>query len=1193
MPDSSVHHLISLPGTRCEIDLAACVLEIQTGAEVATRLPLAANQRSETPRLQSWGEGICLLEAAEQRLIPWRPGLRYGLRLTDAGAFLLRPEEAFQKVCIQTRQLIYPGFYHLRQAQGPFDMFCDQRQERLAVVNRGEAIVQIFDPRQTRELARRSFAELSGPKLVSVALEGQYAWICGPEDRRLWRWDYLADEVASFSGPWKHASAVVLQDNTLWLLDSGIQQTCIHALTLPELMPLPRLSVDGGSYALQTDAPGDWLTLSPDGQTLMVMSQVNLPAPLTPKVNLIQSRQRSADREFQPSSRGWPVMLAYAAPNRALADLRTRHALNRRLEEQAPSGHIRALLDYYGLKPAHFESSLVVLAATAGESDDDLDLRSQIWQVLAETLAREGGVRLALPAQQPLEQEIQIHVLQLNQLLKQYDTLAVALLRLLGCHSFELRLNRQDLRHLALLAAGETLENVVVGRPQAPAWNWVHDSGLPAGWSGLADPLNSRLLQLNDRLEVSWCLEANGFGVYRPLEVCWLPDKCFGVIDGERGRFSVWNDLGREVLKLEAPNLNWSRVLAFQHGEALGYVLLDAQQGRLFCSRDGEVQELADLSAMRPLDISAAAEDSLWLLLPQAHLSRCGFDGQIHETLRAGGHPSRIAASPQGALALYDGQVQKVSLWRAGQWHSLALPTDSGRYRISEPLGLQWRTDKELLIFDAFRLLVIDTLSGAVLHSGLIQELRLPAGGQNLAPEASFAAQADRNLNLLGGSSISLIELLRRSPLFQDVSRDFLRELIGRLRTQIYNRGDQIVRQGDIGQEMYLIRQGQVEVLDNKQQKVVARMSAGDLFGEVALMLGLPRNATLRAGSYCELFKLHQTDLDDLLPDYPEVKERLLQLAHDRQQQAQLRSQAEQEQLRQRIQTLMSQKGQPVLPVTRAAAARVDAERPLPPLEFWAMHPQSGQLARINRAGETLQLLGPLQGLVQPVAAQNTPHGTWVLDMGLNALLLLEEDRVRLNLERWNRVFLAQPRGMFENADGSLWIANTGCGELLLISAAGELLRTLSWGRAPAAVSVLDNGHLLVTDLRQHTVSEMTIEGEEVWRYGTPRSFGRDENLLFAPEYAQRLADGHTLITDTGNSRILEVDAEGRIVWSVSSATGLRVIRPTRAQRLASGHTLIEHSNHFYWLEITPEQLPVWRFGLPVRGFFFATAATG
>ncbi|MEZ0375271.1 MAG: cyclic nucleotide-binding domain-containing protein, partial [Candidatus Sericytochromatia bacterium] len=432
-----------------------------------------------------------------------------------------------------------------------------------------------------------------------------------------------------------------------------------------------------------------------------------------------------------------------------------------------------------------------------------------------------------------------------------------------------------------------------------------------------------------------------------------------------------------------------------------------------------------------------------------------------------------------------------------------------------------------------------------------------------------------------------------RVPMFQDVSGDFLRELVNRVRTQIFNRGDYIVRKGESGEEMFLIRQGQVEVLDSKNLHVVARMNAGDIFGEVALMLGLPRNASVRAGGYCELFVVKQKDLDALLPDYPEVKERLLMLARDRQQQEQLRSEADQEQLRTRIQVLMAQKGQPLLG-TRAASARTQSETPgevtLAPLEFWAVHPQSGQLARVNRTGEAQILLGPLQGLVQPVAALETPNGTWVLDMGLNSLQLLEGDRTRTSLERWGSVFLAQPRALADTPDGSLWIANTGRGELLHLSSSGELLKQLSLGRAPASVAVLADGNLLVTDVRQHTVSEVSPDGEERWRYGTPRSFGRDENLLFAPEFAQRLANGNTLIADTGNSRILEVDPELRIVWSVTSAAGLRVIRPTRAQRLDSGNTLIEHSNHFYWLEITPEQIPAWRYTLPVRGFFFAEA---
>lgn len=1195
-----LHQLVPSRGIRCEIDLVKCELLIQPEAGAARSIALPAANRSQTPQLQNWGAGICELNPTSgrfERMLPWEPDLRYGLRLGEKGPFLLRPDHDFQHSLIQAQQLIYPGFYTLRPAQGPFDLFCSQDQHLLAVVNRSEAAVLVIEPASGREVARHTFQTLVGPKLVSVALDSdrRQVWVCGPSDKRLWRWDLVSGAVEMVTGNWAAPAAVVLQDGTLWLLDSGSQQTFVHALALPDLKPVQRLSVDGTSYAQQTDTPGDLLMLDPGGKWLAVLTQVNLPGPLTPKVSVVHLADRSEDKEFQPCSRVWPVMLTTMVPNRALRSLQARHSLNRELEEGSPSGYVRALLDAQRLSLAHFESTLVVLDAEVGPQIElSLPLRELVYERVKQALAAAHGVKLSRLAQNPLEFEVQIQAARVTQLFKQQQRVDFALLRLLGEHSLELSLDRQELLEVLAAREADQFDEIVAPAPAGPVCSWVAGSGLPDGWTGLADPLNSRIFQLNPKLEVVWSLDSTSFGNYRPLDVSWLPGQGFLALDGERGRLSAWNLLGREEWAIDAQDGLWNRALYYEMGSNAGLILLDGQQGRLRRAElpGGELHELPGLEPGLPLDICPGPDDSFWLLQQQGRFMRIGLDGSVRESGQVDGRPVKLALSPDcSRLALYDGQIQKLWIWREGKLQSHTLSSPSGRYRVSEPLGLQWRTRSELVIHDAFRLLVVAADNGALLHSCLIQELKLAAGQHNLAPETIFAAQAERSLGLMGGSQASLMGILRRVPLFKDVSRDFLRELIGRLRTRIFNRGDQIVRKGDSGEEMYLIRQGTVEVLDGKNQQVVTKMASGDVFGEVALMLSLPRNATVRAGGYCELFILRQADLDALLPDYPEVKERLLQLARDRQQQEQLRSEADQEQLRTRIQVLMAQKRR-ALPVTKAAAPRVESESGLPPLSFWAVHPQSGQIARVNRAGEAQQLLGPLQGLVQPVAALDTPNGTWVLDMGLNALLLLDGERTRLSLERWNSVFLAQPRGMAETPDGSLWVANTGCSELLLISRGGELLRALPCGRAPAAVSLLANGHLLVTDLRQHTVSEITTEGEEVWRYGTPRAFGRDENLLFAPESAQRLDNGHTLIADTGNSRILEVDEKLRIVWSVTSATGLRVIRPTQAKRLDSGNTLIEHSNHFYWLEITPEQLPVWRYTLPVRGFFFAEAVS-
>lgn len=1185
----ALQDLLPYRGTRCEVDLIACQLTLsyEDGRKVIIDLP--AEKHSSNPVLQTWGHGLCLLQPnGEMRNIaPWQPGLNYGLMLSQEGTFLIRPDDAYQQLLARSQQLIYPGFYARRQAQGPFDLFVSDGQELLAVVNRSEAQILIIETHSGEEIARHHFKDLAGPKVVSVALDAQSrtAWICGPDDRRLWRWDFDREHVEPVTGDWRYPSALALADNKLWLLDSQ-QQTLLHGLSLPDLESVERVSLEGSSYAQSTDTPGDLLMVH--DTWLAVMTQVNQPDPLTPHVSVIQTQNRGRDREFQPSGRTWPMLFGQAYPNDALREARSREPLNQQLAQEIPAGVVQALLASYRLSVQQLESSLLILSASPGPVLPG-NYYDQVLSQVRAALKQEHNLILPATAQTVQQQEVFVQAARLGQLLKNHVRIEAAMLNIMGNITLSLILEREELTDLK--PTGTELYGGSVHAEPVKKTPWQSVEALAPGWVGLADPLNSRILQLGPSLEVAWSLETNLFGVYRPQEVCWLPDQAFIVLDAERNLVSSWNKLGRQDWSIGSDSASWSRVVYFSRGEESRLLLIDSQQGRLM-SCDPQAQPEPMSEAGQALDVCAAGGDSFWLLEQGAVLRRGNLQGEWGESHKLEGHPSCLALSSDGeTLALFDGQIQKLWLWRAGELTAFQLTVSSPRYRINQPLNLQWRNEHELVLHDAYRLLVLDARNGEILHQVLMQELKLSSSQNNLAPVQVFSAQAERENGLLGGSQSSLIDRLRRVPLFQDVSRDFLRELVGHLRTQIFNRGDQIVRRGEAGEDMFLIRQGNVEVLDTKQQ-VVARIGAGDIFGEVSLMLSLPRNATVRASGYCELFVLKQADLDALMLNYPEIKERLLLLARDRQQQEQLRTEADQEHLRTRIQVLMAQKKQAISP-TKVGTARVQTEADSEdssqsPLSVWVQHPQSGQMACVNRQGQISQLLGPQQQLVQAVAALGTPNGTWVLDMGLNSLLLLESERTRLTLSQWGDVFLAQPRAMADTAEGALWIANTGRSELIQISSSGELLHSLPCGRAPAGIQALANGNLLVTDVREHTVREITPQGQEVWRYGTPRKFGRDENLLFAPEYAERLANGNTLIADTGNSRILEVAADLRIVWSLASGTGLRVIRPTKASRLSNGNTLIEHSNHFYWLEITPDQIPVWRYTLPVRGFSFA-----
>jgi len=94
--------------------------------------------------------------------------------------------------------------------------------------------------------------------------------------------------------------------------------------------------------------------------------------------------------------------------------------------------------------------------------------------------------------------------------------------------------------------------------------------------------------------------------------------------------------------------------------------------------------------------------------------------------------------------------------------------------------------------------------------------------------------------------------------------------------------GQLIFRQGDRGDCAYFIRTGEVEVLDEKDGSVLARLGAGEYFGEMALLSSKPRNATIRTAAPVELAVLGKRNFLSMLRLLPSTEETILSTVRER-----------------------------------------------------------------------------------------------------------------------------------------------------------------------------------------------------------------------------------------------------------------------------------------------------------------------
>lgn len=114
------------------------------------------------------------------------------------------------------------------------------------------------------------------------------------------------------------------------------------------------------------------------------------------------------------------------------------------------------------------------------------------------------------------------------------------------------------------------------------------------------------------------------------------------------------------------------------------------------------------------------------------------------------------------------------------------------------------------------------------------------------------------------------LDILKLHPLFCDLAENELVKLGNVTRVKHFIKKDFIVRQGDPGYDMYLIKSGLVDIklsdaLGN--QVILTSLMSGDLFGELSILDGKSRVADAVAKENCELIVFHKSDFLNLIQD--------------------------------------------------------------------------------------------------------------------------------------------------------------------------------------------------------------------------------------------------------------------------------------------------------------------------------------
>ncbi len=121
---------------------------------------------------------------------------------------------------------------------------------------------------------------------------------------------------------------------------------------------------------------------------------------------------------------------------------------------------------------------------------------------------------------------------------------------------------------------------------------------------------------------------------------------------------------------------------------------------------------------------------------------------------------------------------------------------------------------------------------------------------------------------------IQISKILKQVPIFRTLGKESIDFIVERLKFKTFDKDEVICKIGDQGDTMYIIITGNVNICiysaDGKEQ-VVATLGPSEYFGEMALLTGEPRSATVKATEPAEMFLLYKNDFDVILERFPSI----------------------------------------------------------------------------------------------------------------------------------------------------------------------------------------------------------------------------------------------------------------------------------------------------------------------------------
>lgn len=153
-----------------------------------------------------------------------------------------------------------------------------------------------------------------------------------------------------------------------------------------------------------------------------------------------------------------------------------------------------------------------------------------------------------------------------------------------------------------------------------------------------------------------------------------------------------------------------------------------------------------------------------------------------------------------------------------------------------------------------------------------VQAIAVAKKGEKLRDQLAASKPAEATA---GKSEPLFSRPVPKSPLFEVLNDEERDALVREMDLESHDEGSVIISEGQAGSSMYIIANGEVKVFTHGSggsSIYLARLGEGDFFGEVSMLTGKPRTATITASQRTELLRLDKEKLDNALARYPGIR---------------------------------------------------------------------------------------------------------------------------------------------------------------------------------------------------------------------------------------------------------------------------------------------------------------------------------